>query len=115
MSHLLLLSATDGKRKLAHGSTPDTLTAVKRTQQIFVNETDQPIYVSVEPWPECFELEPKDKLTLIYPPVETGDAPSIHVVNERELVVWPTAKDDEIEYFINDERAEHLSWKHKHK
>jgi hypothetical protein len=101
------------KRTLAHRRPTGTPTTVKRTKQTFVNETDHPIYVSIEPWPECFELEPQDKLTLVYEPVEAGDAPSIHFVNERELVIWPTAKDDEIEYLINDERAEHLSWKHK--
>ena len=37
-----------------------------RTQQTFTNAQDGPIYVFVEPWPECFELEPGDKLTLIF-------------------------------------------------
>lgn len=100
---------------MAYGSRRDTFAPVKQTQQTFVNETDKPIYISVEPWPESFELEPNDKLTLIYEPVETGDAPSIHFVNDRELVLWPTAKDAKIEYLINDQRAEHLSWKHKHR
>jgi hypothetical protein len=39
--------------------------AVARTQQTFENGKDGPIYVSIEPWPECFELEPGDTLTLI--------------------------------------------------
>ena len=34
-------------------------------QQTFVNEQSGPIYISVEPWPWCYELEPTEKLTLI--------------------------------------------------
>ena len=47
---------------------------VARTRQTFKNSKDSPIYVSVEPWPECFELEKGDTLTLIYDAAEEGDA-----------------------------------------
>lgn len=88
---------------------------MSKVRQAFVNDSDQPIYVSVEPWPECFELEPGDRLTLVYEPVSTGDSPEINFVDSQNLVVWPTALGDEIEYLINGEPGEHLSWKHKHR
>jgi hypothetical protein len=83
---------------LAHRGAPDTLTDVKRPQQTFENEADRPIYVCIEPWPECFELEPGDKLTLVYEPLDTGgDAPTIQIGRAEEIAVWPNAKDDDIE------------------
>jgi hypothetical protein len=45
-----------------------------RTRQTFRNDKTGPIYVSVEPWPQCFELQPGDKLTLIYDASDEGDA-----------------------------------------
>ena len=45
-----------------------------KVQQSFSNNKDGPIYVSMEPWPECFELEPGEKLTLIWNASESGDA-----------------------------------------
>lgn len=86
-----------------------------RTQQTFVNDKDGPIYVSVEPWPECFELEPKDKLTLIWDGPDRGDTIEISFINERELVVWPNGEIDAIQYLINGEDAEGRSWTFKHK
>ena len=86
-----------------------------RTQQAFVNERNEPIYVSVEPWPECFELEPGDKLTIIYDAPDTGDAAQINFINERELVVWPNGQIDDIEFLFNDEPGENRSWTFKHR
>ena len=60
-----------------------------RTQQTFDNDKDSPIYISVEIWPECFELEPGEKLTLIWDAADHRDAVQVNVINERELVVWP--------------------------
>ena len=86
-----------------------------RTQQSFVNTKDGPIYVSVEPWPECFELEPHDKLTLIFDAPETGNAILIHFVSDRELVVWPEWVSGEVTMLINGESAEGRSWKFTHR
>ncbi len=86
-----------------------------RTQQTFVNEKDGPIYVSVEPWPECFELEPGDKLTLIYDAEDIGDAVQVNFINDRELVLWPNLASDEIEFLLNGQNAEDRSWKFKHR
>lgn len=86
-----------------------------RIQQTFSNEKDSPIYVSVEPWPECFELEPGEKLTLIWNGPEDGDAAVVGFINERELVVWPNGDIDEIKFLIDGQDAEARSWTFKHK
>lgn len=85
------------------------------TQQTFRNEKDGPIYVSVEPWPECFELEPGDKLTLIWDAPTTGDAIQIHFINGCELVVWPNGAIDDIVYLFNGEPGKDRSWTFKHR
>ena len=86
-----------------------------RTQQTFENDKDGPIYVSVEPWPECFELEPQDKLTLIWNSPETGDAVQVNFINERELVVWPNGDLDDLVILFNGGPSEGKSWKFKHR
>jgi hypothetical protein len=85
-----------------------------RTQQSFKNGKDGPIYISVEPWPECFELEPGEKLTLIWDAPESGDAVEIHFINERELAVFPNGEIDEIEFLIDGKVAQDRSWSFKH-
>lgn len=84
-------------------------------QQSFVNEKDEPIYISVEPWPQCFELEQGDKLTLIWDADAVGDVIQVDFINERELVVWPNGNIDEIRYLFNGEPGEDRSWSFKHK
>ena len=64
-----------------------------KVQQSFSNNKDGPIYVSMEPWPECFELEPGEKLTLIGNAPESGGAAQIDFINERELVVCAPPRD----------------------
>lgn len=86
-----------------------------RTQQTFVNRTNGPIYVSVELSPECFELEPGDRLTLIWDSATTSDTMQTDFINERELVVWPNGNTDDIRYLINDEPGEDRSWTFKHR
>jgi hypothetical protein len=85
-----------------------------RTQQTFVNNKDGPIYVSVEPWPECFELESGDKLTLIFDAIEDGDAIEVAFINERELVVWPNSATGKVDMLLNGRSAEGRSWRFKH-
>ena len=85
-----------------------------RTQQTIENEKDGPIYVSVEPWPECFELEPGDKLTLIWDAAEAGDAVQVNFINERELVVWPNGELDDLVILFNGGSSEGRSWTFKH-
>lgn len=87
--------------------------APARVTKVFHNSHDRPIYISVEPIPECFELEPEDKLTLVYTPDAMGDVLEVNIFEESELVVW--ACYDDIRYFINDEPAEDRSWRFKHK
>lgn len=85
-----------------------------RTQQTFENDKDGPIYVSVEPWPECFELEPGDKLTLIWNAPGIGDASQVNFINERELVVWPNGDIDDLVILFNGGPSDGRSWKFKH-
>lgn len=44
-----------------------------QTQRTLVNEKSEPIYVSVEPWLECFKLEPGVEPTLFWNAAENGD------------------------------------------
>jgi len=86
-----------------------------RVQQTFANVKDTPIYISVEMRPDCFELEPGDKLTLIWDGPETGDISQVNFVNERELVIWPEGPGwAEVEYLINGAPAADRSWDFKH-
>ena len=84
-----------------------------RTQQTFENGKDGPIYVSVEPWPECFEMEPGDKLTFIWDTPEVGDAVQVKLINERELVVWPSGEVDGLVILFNGGSSECRSWTFK--
>ena len=86
-----------------------------RTQQTFVNDRDGPIYVSVEIWPECFELESGDSLTLIWHAPEEGDAARVCFINAQELVVWPDGDLDRMKFLVNGYPGRHLSWKFKHR
>ena len=83
-----------------------------RAQQSIVNRRDVPIYVSVEVAPDCYELEPGDRLTLIYDVPHEGDALEVEFINESELVVWPG--DGETTVLINGQSAKGRSWKSKH-
>lgn len=87
---------------------------VAKTRQTFRNDKDSPIYVSVEPWPECFELEKGDTLTLVYDAVEAGDALEVSFHNERELVLWPNGALDGVEILFNGGPSAGRSWKFKH-
>ncbi len=86
-----------------------------RTQQTFVNRKDGPIYVSVEPWPRCFELEPGDRLTLIWDAPATGDAMEADFINDRELVLYPNGEIDDIQYLFNGKPGKGRSWDFKHR
>lgn len=81
-----------------------------RTQQTIVNGGHELAYVSVEPWPECFELKPADKLTLIWDAGVIGDAVEMKLINGRELVIEPTGALDQMQFLVNGELARHLSW-----
>jgi hypothetical protein len=87
---------------------------VARAQQTFENCKDGPVYVSVEPWPECFELEPGAKLTLIWNAPEEGDAVQVNFINERELVLWPNGELDDLVILFNGGSSEGRSWTFKH-
>jgi hypothetical protein len=88
---------------------------MRSVQQTFVNKKDGPIYIFVEPWPECFELEPGEQLTLIYGQPAEGDGLLVQFINDRELVVWPTEVDPEPQVLIDGVSAEGRSWRFKHK
>lgn len=85
-----------------------------QVQQSFVNRKDGPIYISVEPWPECFELEPGERLTLVWNGPGSGDLIEIVVINHRELQVFPNGDIDQIQYLIDGKDAEARSWTFKH-
>jgi hypothetical protein len=84
-----------------------------RAQQTFVNRHDEPIYISIEPTPDCYELEPGESLTLIFKVPESGDALNLWVGGGREMAIWPMA-DEEPEVLINGKSAEGRSWKFTH-
>ena len=86
-----------------------------QVQQSFVNRKDGPIYVSVEPWPECFELEPGERLTLIWDGPVSDDLIVVEFINDRELVVWPNGDIDRIQYLIDGKDAEDRTWTFKHR
>jgi len=85
------------------------------TQQTFQNDRDVPIYVWVELVPECFELEPGDKLTMIWDAPVSGDVVTVSFLDERELVVCPNGDVDAIVYLFNGEPGEDRSWTFKHR
>ena len=86
-----------------------------RLQQIFVNHKNKPIYISIEVWPECFELEPGDTLTLIWDDSDSPDIAQVNVVNDDELVFWPQGQIDDMQFLINGQPARDRSWKFKHR
>jgi len=85
-----------------------------QTRQTFKNDKTGPIYISIEPWPECFELEPGDILTLVYDAVDDGDALLVSFANDRELILWPEGKLDDIQILFNGGSSEGRSWKFKY-
>lgn len=85
-----------------------------RAQQTFVNQKQHPIYISIEINPECFELEPGDRLTLVYDLPAGGDALEVQFINDRELVIYPAVIDDQPKVLINGEPASGRSWRFKH-
>ena len=88
---------------------------MKVSRQTISNDRDVPIYVSIEPKPECYELEPGEKLTLIFQVPDDGDALEVNFINERELVIWPGGQLDEPEVLINGASSAGRSWTFKHK
>lgn len=80
-----------------------------KAQQTFANRTEHPIYISIEITPDCYKLEPRDRLTIIYDVLDGIDALEVHFINKEELVIWPamTAKP---QVLINGKCAEGLSW-----
>ena len=85
-----------------------------KTQQTFVNRKNGPIHVSVEPWPDCFELEPGEKLTLVWDAKEVGDAAEVHFINDNELVIFPDGDLSTVKYMMDGQDAESRSWSFKH-
>lgn len=81
---------------------------MSRARQTFVNRTARPIYISVEVNPECYKLEPEDRLTLIYKVPWRGDALQVDFVNAEELVIWPNGAEPTV--LINGESAAGRSW-----
>jgi len=68
-----------------------------------------PIYISIEIAPDCYKLEPGDRLTIIYEVPEGIDALEVHFINKEELVIWP-AMATKPDVLINGKSAEGLSW-----
>jgi hypothetical protein len=85
-----------------------------RAEHTFENTLDVPIYVSVEPWPRCYELEPGDKLTLIWDAEEHGPAADIDATNERDIVIWPFGYTEGPLILFNGRSADSRNWRFKH-
>ncbi|MEL7198223.1 MAG: hypothetical protein AAGL10_07900 [Pseudomonadota bacterium] len=81
-----------------------------KASQCFSNQGSAPIYVSVEPCPECFKLMPKEELTLRWHPDPNHELARIEWINDKELVVWPNGNIDDIEFLIDGEEARHKAW-----
>ncbi len=88
---------------------------MKKGRQTITNDRDVPIYVYIEPTPECYELEPGEKLTLIFEIPQDGEALSVNLFNERELTIYPEGQLEEPEVLINGTSAEGRSWTFKHR
>lgn len=86
--------------------------ALASARHVFVNRQDHPIYISVEPWPDCFELEPGERLTLIVAQGGDGSA-EVEFLNDREMVIFPASI--EVDYQIDGEPAAERSWQFKHR
>ncbi|WP_235525233.1 MULTISPECIES: hypothetical protein [unclassified Sphingomonas] len=120
MKQLKLAVAADGVSAVFHGVMNASWNGYRKgrgmptTKQTFANRTEVPIYVSVEPWPKCFELEPGDKLTLSWNMPTDGDAMLVEFINSQELVVWPNGEIDDIQYLMNGEPATDRIWTFKH-
>ena len=84
-------------------------------QHRFVNDQDRAIYITIEPTPDCYELEPGDQLTLIVELPKSGDAFDVRFLNDRELLIDPVGIDFEPVVLINGASAEGRSWKFKHR
>jgi hypothetical protein len=82
-----------------------------KAQQTIVNDKDAPIYITIEPAPECYELEPGESLTLIYDVPQGSEELSMHIIKDG-IVIWPIG--DEPEVLVNGDDAQGRSWKFKH-
>lgn len=85
-----------------------------RTERTFENTLDVPIYVSVEPWPKCYELEPGDKLTLIWDAEEHGPPADIDATDERDIVIWPYGDTEDLQILFNGGPSKGRNWRFKH-
>lgn len=101
----------DGKRT-SHDA---ILPAMETSRHTITNDRDVPIYISIEPRPECYELEPGDKLTVVFQVPKEGDSLVVSFVNDDELVIWPNEQLDEPEVLFNGASAEGRSWMFKHR
>jgi hypothetical protein len=60
-----------------------------KAQQTFTNRTQHPIYISIEITPDCYKLEPDDRLTIIYDVPTGGDALEVQFINREGLsLAW---------------------------
>lgn len=80
-------------------------------RQTITNNRDTPIYISIEPTPDCYELEPGDTLTLKYHVPDAGEAFTMFVIEEG-LSILPLG--DEPEVLINGMPGQGRSWNFKH-
>lgn len=82
--------------------------------QTFLNRLDEPIYISIEPYPECYELEPGERMTLIYESRDNNASLDVEVINGRELVIWPPENVYEWTVLIDGVNAKERNWNFKH-
>jgi len=79
-----------------------------------MNDRDEPIYISIEPYPECYELEPGEELTMIYVPRANDVLSEVKVIDVHNLVIWPPDNVYDWTILIDGKDAEYRNWNFKH-
>ena len=79
-----------------------------KVQQTFVNRAEHPVFIYVEVVPDCYKLQPGDRLTIVDDAPEGAALSEISFLSREELHVWPV--DCAHEVLVNGKSAEGLSW-----
>ncbi len=79
-----------------------------KVQQTFTNRTRHPVFIYVEITPDCYKLQPDDRLTIIDEVPDGAALAEIDFVNNEELTIWPVSNEPEV--LVNGKSAEGLSW-----
>ena len=95
---------------------------MSRNRLTFTNSNDHPIYLYVEPWPLAFELEPKEKIEIIYyykddEPIEmvSHGTKEISIYLNFDLSMQDVEGVEFLEIFIDGLPAHDRDWNFKHR